>query len=152
LFDTRIDRDVRPIFIPGNTEFGSFVDRYPRVNQVWTGDHVGDWYVGGKINLLSEYRQNRAAVAVRGIVKLPTGDEDVGNGTGQADFLVDFIGSKDVAQIVEVAGYAGYEWRGEPDGFETPGGAFRWGGGLGFPTRGPVRFSLETYGLRGASD
>ena len=25
LFDTRIDRDVRPIFVPNNTEFGSFV-------------------------------------------------------------------------------------------------------------------------------
>ena len=43
LFDTRIDRDVRPIFIPTNTEFGSFVDRNPRVNQLWTGNQVGDW-------------------------------------------------------------------------------------------------------------
>ena len=44
LVDSRVDRDVRPIFIPTNTTFGSFVDRYPRVNQVWTGDHVGDWF------------------------------------------------------------------------------------------------------------
>ena len=55
LFDTRIDRDVRPIFIPANAKFGSFIDRYPRVNQVWTGDNVGDWYVGAKINFLSEF-------------------------------------------------------------------------------------------------
>ena len=33
LFDTRIDRDVRPLFFTTNTEFGSFVDRYPRVNR-----------------------------------------------------------------------------------------------------------------------
>jgi hypothetical protein len=145
LVDTRIDRDVRPIFLPTNAQIGSFVDRYPRVTQVWTGDHVGDWYVGGKINLLSEFEQDPAAFAIRGIVKLPTGDDTAGVGTGKADFLVDFIGSKDVRKIVELAGYAGYEWRGSPSGFDVP-GAFRWGGGVGFPTRSPVRLSLELNG------
>ena len=29
LFDTRIDRDVRPIFVANNTEFGSFVGPLP---------------------------------------------------------------------------------------------------------------------------
>jgi outer membrane protein OmpA-like peptidoglycan-associated protein len=152
LVDSRVDRDVRPIFIPTNTTFGSFVDRYPRVNQVWTGDHVGDWYVGGKINLLSEYRQQAAALAIRGIVKIPTGDDAAGVSTGQADVLVDFIGSKDVAKVVEVAGYAGYEFRGSPSGFEIPGGAFRWGGGLGFPSRSPVRIQTELNGLVVSSD
>src|SRR6476660_8139461 len=84
LVDTRIDRDVRPIFVIGHPEFGSFIDRYPRVTQVWTGDHIGDFYVVGKINFLSESRQNPAALAVRGLGKLPTGDKDVGNGTGKA--------------------------------------------------------------------
>ena len=83
LVDTRIDRDVRPIFIPTNTEIGSFVDRNPLVNQVWTGNNIGDWYIGGKINLLSEFRQNKAAVALRGILKIPTADKDIGNGHGQ---------------------------------------------------------------------
>src|SRR6185295_11612909 len=147
LVDTRIDRDVRPIFIPTNTEIGSFVDRYPRVNQIWTGNQLGDWYVGGKVNLLSEFRQNKAAVAVRGILKIPTADDKVGNGTGGTDFLVDFIGSKDIRKIVEAAAYAGYEFRGNPDGFDIPGGAFRWGGGLGFPTRSPVRINTEINGV-----
>src|SRR5947207_5718178 len=48
LFDTRIDRDVRPLFIPNNSEFGGVVDRYPLVNQYWTGDNVGDFYLGAK--------------------------------------------------------------------------------------------------------
>src|SRR5688572_19425694 len=78
LVDTRIDRDVRPIFV-NNTDFGSFIDRHPRVNRVWTGDHVGDWYFGGKVNFLSEFRQSPAALALRGVVKIPTGDEDIGN-------------------------------------------------------------------------
>ena len=46
LVDTRIDRDVRPVFVATHPEFGSFIDRYPRVNRYWTGDHIGDFYVG----------------------------------------------------------------------------------------------------------
>jgi len=72
LFDTRIDRDTYPLF-HSDTTTGGIVDRYPRVNQHWTGDNVGDLFVGVKFNLLSEYRQNPAAVAIRGMVKLPTG-------------------------------------------------------------------------------
>src|SRR5712672_3080085 len=39
LFDTRIDRDVLPIFLSDAT-FGGVVDRHPRVAQPWTGDNV----------------------------------------------------------------------------------------------------------------
>src|SRR5262249_3227363 len=53
LFDTRIDRDTYPLFIPADTTIGGIVDRYPRVNQHWTGDNVGDFYLGAKVNLLS---------------------------------------------------------------------------------------------------
>ena len=147
LFDTRIDRDVRPIFIPTNTEIGSFVDRHPQVNQVWTGDNLGDWFVGGKVSLLSEADPSPAALAIRGVLKIPTGDDAVGASTGKTDFFVDFIGSKEVSRTAEVSGYAGYEWRGTPEGFETPGGAFRWGVGAGFPTRSPVRVYTELNGL-----
>ena len=64
LFDTRIDRDVKPLFVQ-DANFGGVLDRYPRVNQAWTGDNVGDFYVGAKVNLWSEYRQNPLAIAVR---------------------------------------------------------------------------------------
>jgi peptidoglycan-associated lipoprotein len=151
IVDTRIDRDLRPIFI-NNAEVGGFIDRYPRVNTGWTGDHVGDFYVGAKVNLLSEYRQNPAAVAVRGLVKVPTGDKDVGNSTGSADFSLDLIASKEAAQKVEVAGYAGYEFRGKPDDFDIPGGAFRWGAGAGFPSRSPVRLTAELNGNMVSAD
>ena len=60
LFDTRIDRDVRPIFVPTTRSSAASSDRYPRVNRVWTGDNVGDWYVGGKMNFLSEAEQDPA--------------------------------------------------------------------------------------------
>src|SRR5438105_1739363 len=109
LFDTRIDRDVVPRFVP-DSSFGGIVDRYPRVSQQWTGDNVGDFYLGAKINLWSEARQNPAAIAVRGLIKRPTADKDVGNGTGKPDFGLDLIISKEASKLVEVSGTAGYEF------------------------------------------
>src|SRR5690349_10200194 len=99
-------------FIQGYTNVGDFagtfavgiIDRYPRVNQHWTGDNLGDFYVGGKFNFLSEYQQKPVALAVRGIVKLPTGKEDVGTSTGKTDFAIDGIVSKEAAKLVEVTG------------------------------------------------
>ncbi len=151
LVDTRVDRDVRPLFINDPT-YGGIVGQYPRVNQGWTGDNVGDLYVGAKVNLWSEYRQNPAALAVRAIVKVPTGKKDVGVSTGKADVSFDFIGSKEVAKVAEVTGYAGYEFRGSPDGFDVPTSAFRWGGGVGFPSRSPVRISGELNGVVPSGD
>src|SRR5439155_3062636 len=129
IFDTRIDRDLVPRFV-ADPSFGGIVDRYPRVTTNWTGDNLGDLYIGAKVNLWSEYRQNPAAIAVRGLVKLPTGKSDVGVSTGKADGSVDLIVSKEAAKLVEIAGYGGYEFRGQPDGFTTPSGAFHWGAGL----------------------
>ena len=56
----------------------------------WSGDNVGDLLVGVKVNLMSEWRQQPAAIAVRGIVKLPTGEHDVGRRHGQARFDAGF--------------------------------------------------------------
>ena len=128
LFDTRIDRDLRPLFSDndGQRRHSSIAIRAS--NRGWTGDNVGDFYLGAKFNFWSEYRQQPAAIALRGMFKVPTGDDESGASTGNADFFVDFVFSKEyAARGIEVAGYAGYEFRGSPDDFEIPGGAFRWG-------------------------
>jgi peptidoglycan-associated lipoprotein len=151
LADTRIDRDIRPMFVNDPT-FGGVIDRYPKVNQSWTGDNVGDLYLGAKFNLWSESRQNPAAIAIRAMVKAPTGKFDAGVSTGKPDFSVDAIISKEAAKLVEVAGYAGYEWRGKPTGFDTPGGAFQWGAGLTFPSRNFLRIVGELNGSVPSSD
>ena len=145
LFDTRIDRDAVPLFFTDST-IGGVIDRYPGVHQAWTGDHVGDFYVGAKVNLWSEARQNPAAIALRGIIKLPTADKDVGNGTGKADVSLDLIVSKEFAKLVEWAGYGGYEFRGKPDNYDAPSGAFNWGTGVGFPSRNFIRVTAELNG------
>jgi outer membrane protein OmpA-like peptidoglycan-associated protein len=151
LFDTRIARDTRPLFI-NNSQFGGIVDRYPNVNTTWTGDNIGDTYVGAKVNLMSEARQNPFAMALRGMVKIPTGKSSAGVSTGKADVFGDFIVSKEAAKVVELAGYVGYQYTGTPDGFTIPQSAFRWGAGAGFPSRSPVRLTAELNGILPSSD
>jgi len=150
LFDTRIDRDVRPLFVPDPT-FGGFVDRYPKVHQYWTGNNFGDIYLGAKFNIMSEANQKPAAIAARFMVKLPTANTDSGSGTGKADFLADFIVSKELKRTAEIAGYAGFEARGSTDNFNLPGSAFRYGIGAGFPSRSPIRVTAELNGIANSS-
>src|SRR5512138_142298 len=104
--DVRIDRDIRPIFVPTTTDqkYGGGINEYPMVNDGWTGDNFGDVWVGAKINLASQYRQQPLAFGVRGMVKLPTADETKGVGTGKADWAVEAIGGKEINERVEVSG------------------------------------------------
>jgi outer membrane protein OmpA-like peptidoglycan-associated protein len=154
LVDTRIDRDVRPLFLndANPAKFGGIIDRYPGVNQYWSGDNIGDFYLGAKVNFLSEHENDPAAVALRGILKLPTANTDNGAGTGKLDFLIDGIVSKEAAKKVDVSGYVGWEFRGNPDGYDIPSGAFRWGAGVGFPSRSPLRVTGEFNGTMPTSD
>jgi outer membrane protein OmpA-like peptidoglycan-associated protein len=147
LVDTRIDRDVRPVFVNDPT-FGGVIDRYPQVNRYWTGDNIGDFYIGAKYNIWTEYHEEKpAAIAVRGIFKLPTGSHSNGVSTGKLDFAIDAIVSKEFSKKTELSGYGGFEFRGSPDNFDAPGSAFRWGFGVGVPSRGALRFTGELEGI-----
>jgi outer membrane protein OmpA-like peptidoglycan-associated protein len=140
---TRIDRDVRPLFTP-NTESGGLVNEHPFVREGWTGNQLGDLYLGAKFNILSEYRQNPAAFAVRGVVKLPTGDDE-GASTGRPDFLLDAIVSKEVGGVAEVSGFGGLVFRSDPDDVDLSSG-LQWGFGVAGPTRSPLRAVAELFG------
>ena len=62
-------------------------------------------------------------MAVRAMVKLPTGDDDaLGSGT---DWTFDFIVSKETKRFVEVSGYLGWSFDSSAEGFNAPNGAFR---------------------------
>ena len=125
---------------------GGLVNEYPFVSGGWSGNQLGDLWLGGKFNLMSEWQQKPMALAVRGIVKLPTAkDDEEGVGTGKADFLFDFIASKEINQRVELSGYGGFIFRGDPDNVDISDG-FRWGIGAGFPTRKSLRLTAELHG------
>jgi peptidoglycan-associated lipoprotein len=141
---TRIDRDRRPLFAPDDFGSGGLVNEHPFANDGWSGNQLGDLLVGAKFNVLSEERQQPVAMAVRGMVKLPTGD-DATVGTGSADFFVDAILSKEVNAVAEVTGFGGFVFRGDPDGIDLSNG-FRWGVGVGGPSRRPLRAFAELHG------
>src|SRR4029077_13343716 len=143
---TRIDRDIRPIFTT-NPDVGGVIDRYPFVNSGWTGSKVGDFLVGAKVSLLSETNSKPAAVAIRGIVKLPTGDKDAGVSTGKTDGFLDLVVSKDLHGAAEISGYAGGAFRSSPDTVDLSKG-FRWGVGAQFPSRGIWHLTTEFAGQK----
>ena len=143
--DTRIDRDLRPLFTP-DAKVGGIVPGYPFVTTGFTGNHIGDLYAGVKVNLLSQAQQAPVALALRGIVKVPTGSTSAGVSTGKADVLLDAILSKEIRKAVEVSGYGGVDLAGKPAGFSSYTNFFRWGIGAGFPSRAPLRVIAEAHG------
>jgi outer membrane protein OmpA-like peptidoglycan-associated protein len=146
---TRIDRDARPLFFsPANDDAaanGGIVVDHPGVREAWTGNKLGDFWLGGKINLMAA-STSPAAVGVRAMVKLPVGDDEAGVSSGKTDFAVDGIVSA-YGPVAELSGYGGFIVRGSPDGYELTNG-LRWGIGAGFPQRYNLgfRFHAELYG------
>jgi hypothetical protein len=112
---TRIDRDLRPLFLATLPETGGVVNEYPFVNDGWSGNQFGDIWLGAKLNLTSQHRQQAAAFALRGMLKVPTGSEDDGAGTGKMDFAIDAIVSRELNERVELSGFGGVILRGDPD-------------------------------------
>ena len=84
------------------------------------------------------------AMAVRGTVKLPTAGED-NVGTGQFDYFLDAIFSKELGRRVELAGFGGYALRGDPGGVSLSDG-LRWGIGAAFGARSSLRLTTELHG------
>src|SRR4051794_5148979 len=100
----RIDRDIRPLFLASassaalgvNRRVGGFVPQNPLARAGWSGNNVGDLWLGAKFNLTSQWRQQPAAFAIRAMVKAPTGDTESGASTGKTDFAIDGIVSKEM--------------------------------------------------------
>ena len=140
----RIDRDARPIFF--NTQGGGVTNEYPLMRDAWSGSEFGDIWLGAKINLASQFDQKPVAFGLRGMLKLPTADdEDPGVGTGKMDFAFDAIVSKEINERVELSGFGGMIFRGSPDDVSISNG-FRYGFGLGLPSRKGLRLTAELHG------
>ena len=139
----RIDRDVRPLFF--SVDAGGVLNEYPFVTDGWTGNQFGDIWIGGKYNFASQYRQNSAGFAVRGLFKVPTASDDEGAGTGKPDFAIDAIVSGEINQRVELAAFGGFIVRGDPSRYDIANG-IRWDFGAAMPTRKHLRLTAELHG------
>jgi outer membrane protein OmpA-like peptidoglycan-associated protein len=141
----RIDRDVRPLFFPTQGGAGGVVNDYPFVTSGWTGNQLGDLWLGAKFNITSQHRQSPAAFALRGLVKVPTASDDKGAGTGKLDFAIDGIVSREFNDRVELSGFGGVIFRGDPELYDLLNG-IRWGVGVAMPTRRNLRLTAELHG------
>ncbi|ODS56287.1 MAG: hypothetical protein ABS36_07750 [Acidobacteria bacterium SCN 69-37] len=135
----RIDRDTRPLFFPSTSDGtgGGIVLQAPRARSEWSGNRFGDVTVGGKVNLTPNAP---AALALRGMVTLPTGHDEVS--VAAPNFQVDAIVSH-FNPAVEVSGYGGVIVRGNPEGYKLTNG-LRWGVGAAFPQRHSGGFRITT--------
>ncbi len=148
----RVDRDVRPLYVPDQPVAGGLVNEAPFLRQGWSDNQLGDLWLSAKFNLTSQYHQQAAASALRVMIKLPTAKtKDAGVGTGKTDFAFDGIVSKEVNERVEVSGYGGFIFRGDPDNIDLANG-LRWGFGIGVPSRKSLRFTAELHGEKYLSD
>jgi outer membrane protein OmpA-like peptidoglycan-associated protein len=142
---TRIDRDTVPLLFAGpEDEAGGLLNQHPNVHESWIGNQIGDLFLGGKVNMLSQQSGGPLALAFRGTVKLPTGDSETGAGSGEWDWFGDLVASAE-AGGVEYSGFGGVVVRGDPGDIKLSDG-IRWGGGAAFPARRTLRATAEVSG------
>jgi outer membrane protein OmpA-like peptidoglycan-associated protein len=143
-FQTRIDRDLRPLFQSGKANVGGITPQYPLVSEPFSKSAFGDVTVGMKANILSERTQAPLAFAVRGWVKLPTGDKTAGTTTGELDGALGIVVSKMVSNA-EITGYSDFVIRADTPNIALP-NSVNWGFGIGAPVRGGIRVFGEVLG------
>jgi len=139
----RLDRDVRPVFVPTDPAFGGVSQEYPYVRRGWSKTLGGPIVAGGKFNLISQPRGDAMSLAPRVMVKFPSGSTWAS--TNDWDGHVDLVLSREFASQVELSGIAGGVLRGDPDEFRVSDGV-TWGLGATFPSRSALRALVEYHG------
>jgi peptidoglycan-associated lipoprotein len=139
----RIDRDVRPVFVPAEAVFGGVSQEYPFVRRGWSKTLGGPVMVGGKWSLISQSRGDAMSIAPRVMVKFPSGASWAS--TNDWDGHLDLVASREFGQSFELSSIAGAVLRGDPDEFRVSDG-ITWGLGATFPSRSPLRAIVEWQG------
>jgi peptidoglycan-associated lipoprotein len=138
-----IDRDVRPTFVPSDPDYGGVSHEFPYMRRGWSKTLGGPVYVGAKYNILSQGREDALGLAVRGMVKFPSGSS--WSSTNDLDGHIGIVASGEANEAVEVTGNLGWIFRGDPDEFRVS-DALAWGFGAAFPSRSPLRALVEVEG------
>jgi peptidoglycan-associated lipoprotein len=139
----RLDRDVRPTFVPGEPDFGGVSQEYPYLRRGWSKTLGGPFIVGGKFGLVSQSRGDALSLAPRVMVKFPSGSSWAS--TNDWDYHFDLVASREFGNSVELTSMAGGVLRGDPEQFRVSDGV-TWGLGAAFPTRSPLRALVEWHG------
>lgn len=139
----RLDRDVRPVFVPADPVFGGVSQEYPYIRRGWSKTLGGPFIAGGKFSLISQSRGDALSLAPRVMVKFPSGSTWAS--TNDWDSHLGLVASREFNNSVELTGMAGAVLRGDSDEFRVSDGV-EWGVGAGFPTRSPIRALVEWHG------
>jgi peptidoglycan-associated lipoprotein len=139
----RLDRDVRPTFVPTEPTFGGVSQEYPYVRRGWSKTLGGPIILGGKYNLVSQSRGDAVSLAPRVMVQFPSGSTWASTNDWNGYF--DLIVSREFSRSVELTGMAGAVLRGDPDEFRVSDGV-TWGLGAMLPTRTRIRALVEYQG------
>jgi hypothetical protein len=139
----RLDRDVRPTFIPSDPVFGGVSQEYPYLRRGWSKTLGGPIIVGTKWSLISQARGDPMSIAPRVMVKFPSGSTWAS--TNDWDGHLDLVVSRELNQQFEMSGMAGAVLRGDPDEFRVSDGV-SWGLGASFPSRSRLRALVEWQG------
>ena len=138
----RIDADA--LFQPG------FVNDYPFVSTPWETGR-GDIKVGLKFGLLNDYKGDGLGLALRGFVKIPTADEDLGLGTGKVSWGGDLILSKSLAEKADLHASIGYQVNGDPDDVDLA-NALKLAAGINIPACTWLQLQAEIMNTRYGDD
>jgi peptidoglycan-associated lipoprotein len=139
----RIDRNMRPIFVPADRAFGGLVYDYPYVRRGWSKTIGGPTTVGAKWNLISQSRGDALSLAPRFALSFPSGSSWAS--TNDLTGRVGLVASRELGGNVELTGLAGGVLRGDPKEFSVSDG-MEWGLGATFPTRSRLRALVEWHG------
>ena len=134
----RLDADA--LFQPG------YVNDYPFVSTPWETGR-GDVKLGFKFGFLNDYKGDGLGLALRGFVKIPTADEDLGLGTGKVSWGGDLILSKHLGMKADIHGSVGYQVNGDPDDVELD-NALKLAAGINIPACTWLQLQAEIMNTR----
>lgn len=114
---------------------------------------IGALYIGAKYSFLQD-NGDTPGIAIRGFVKMPTGDEEEGFGSGATDFGGDLIISKHVGDSLLLTANLGITVLGTPDAYDdySFGNDIRWGFGAKYFVDKNFRLMAELAGINAMDD
>jgi peptidoglycan-associated lipoprotein len=114
---------------------------------------IGALYIGAKYSFLQDSADS-PGVAIRGFVKVPTGDEEEGFGSGATDFGGDLILSKHMGDSLLLTANLGITVLGTPDVYSdySFGNDIRWGFGGKYFVDKNFRLMGELTGVNAMDD
>ena len=135
-----------------SAQAGGVVPRTRSCAHGWCGNQLGDFWLGAKVNLTSQWRQQPAAFAVRGH------DQAADRRNGRAARAPARRTSRSTRSSARKStsgsrcrATAGSSSAAIPDEVDTTNG-FRWGFGAGVPSRKRLRFTAELDGEQYSND